>query len=679
MLLSAARILLAFSPRRGLSPRVIALGLAIGTPAGAAAQYGARANVQRPLAATNREDPSAAGSEIDLSARNRIDEGLQDVMHEVPGARILRAGAPGSFAGLSLRGAESAHTEVVLGDLPISGSDTGSFDFGLLPIELFERVEVFRGGAPLAWSSGAIGGVVRLVPHAALPSHFVLEGGGGSFGSGQGRAFAALRSPRLQWWTSAGARGSKNDYPYFDEGGTLFDPSDDRTRKRSNAEYVDIHAAGQLRRKIGAGWLEALALGLERQGGVPGPAAAPALQAQQNYLRTLTSLAYTHQRGEDEHPERRLQIALGGGYDRNRFDDRFAEIGLGPQLTSDRFAALYARGSARFRLRSNLDLHFVGNLRWDGYTPRDALSPLQVDASKRFSEALATELLWHERKAGLRWELRPSLRVEGSHARLAAAQDEGSRTSRSVDVLAPTYRLAGALGIAPGLTLSSSLANGRRVPSMLELFGNRSTLLANPALDPERSTSVDVGLSTRMHHRGFSLGAELRVFSLWMQDLIRYRRTAQYTAIAENIARARSHGLELGIHGDYHKRLRSVASLNWLRTRDAQGRRLPLRPEWQGFFRQELRLPLQRFGLDALTLYGEVSYLGSNYVDPANLVALNARLWLNAGLRLDVAEGRWALLFSARDLLDERGDDLLGFPLPGRRVFALLRYRGGLP
>ena len=71
----------------------------------------------------------------------------------------------------------------------------------------------------------------------------------------------------------------------------------------------------------------------------------------------------------------------------------------------------------------------------------------------------------------------------------------------------------------------------------------------------------------------------------------------------------------------------------------------------------------------------QVAYIGKSFADPANFVEIPARAVLATGAGVDLFEGHLALSFRVDDLLDVRGFDLLGFPLPGRRYTGRLSYR----
>jgi outer membrane cobalamin receptor len=86
-------------------------------------EYTATATARRPIPSTNREDTTASGTTIDTRGRPLSLETVSDVMREAPGTRTQQLGGFGSFSGLSLRGAETSHTTVLLGNLPLDTID----------------------------------------------------------------------------------------------------------------------------------------------------------------------------------------------------------------------------------------------------------------------------------------------------------------------------------------------------------------------------------------------------------------------------------------------------------------------------------------------------------------------------------------------------------------------------
>ena len=114
----------------------------------------------------------------------------------MPGAHVVQSGGQGSYSTVSLRGGELGHTSFLLGEMPVSGPDSGPLDLSLLPLEVFDRLEVYREGAPAFFDSGAIGGVVRLVPREDRESRLFASATGGSFGAWRADVTSTLRRSR---------------------------------------------------------------------------------------------------------------------------------------------------------------------------------------------------------------------------------------------------------------------------------------------------------------------------------------------------------------------------------------------------------------------------------------------------------------------------------------------------
>src|SRR5690242_6296191 len=79
-----------------------------------AAQYGARAEVESPPAAGSDQDPTAAATVVGARDRARELETVDDLLLEVPAARVRRSGGLGEHADVALRGAGAEHTLVLL-------------------------------------------------------------------------------------------------------------------------------------------------------------------------------------------------------------------------------------------------------------------------------------------------------------------------------------------------------------------------------------------------------------------------------------------------------------------------------------------------------------------------------------------------------------------------------------
>ncbi|MGB8328626.1 MAG: TonB-dependent receptor plug domain-containing protein, partial [Polyangiales bacterium] len=270
----------------------IGLVLLAAWPVSVTAQFGETAEVSRPIPSTNSLDATAAGSEILI--RDRIlAQSTNQLLQESAGTRLVATGGPGSFLCLRLRGVACDQVTVLLGNVPISSSDTGTFDLGLVPLEALDGFEVYRGGAPAWLSEGAVGGVLRLMPRTYKENELGARVTGGSFGTWGANLYGAAAGKKVQVFGTAGAGGAKNDYPYIDDNGTRFNPSDDTERTRQNADFLGGFGFANLVAETSeSSRLDVVFLGLGGERGEPGPGSSPALQARTQSTRLIGSVSW---------------------------------------------------------------------------------------------------------------------------------------------------------------------------------------------------------------------------------------------------------------------------------------------------------------------------------------------------------------------------------------------------
>lgn len=638
----------------------------------AAAQYGAAAEVDAPTITGNEDDPIASVTTIELGDRARPQERLDEIILEVPSVRALRLGGAGSFSGLSLRGTDIEHTAIWIGSIPLGTAEGGAFDLGTLPPELFSRVEVYRGGAPFLLGEGGIGGVLRLLPREARGRGAEATIGLGSFGEWSARVASEVSAESAHdpsMVAVVGASGSEGAFPYQDDGGTAFDPADDVERRRRNAQ--NLEGFGLLRADVplAGGKLEALGLAFARTGGVPGPAVQPTRDAQRSLFRSLIGLAYAKRIDHADETETRYDLLASFAHTRSRFSDLLGEVGLGRRATDDASTRAQLRGAFLHDLSPHLAIGALGTLRYEGYAPEDALARMPNGRSDRATGSIAAEARLRSRISSLRIEARASGRLEASASTLRDTRLDHPSEESDATRLAPTARLGLVLELGRGIGVSTSAYTATRLPSLLELFGDRGYLAGDVHLRPERALGVDLSFEGRGRTRALRVHAEVRGFALRIDDLIRYASSSQYTASPQNVDGATMLGAELALRGALLRSLSLVAAGSVLEARDADDRRLPLRPSLSGYARAELVLR-KRPWVRALGLYADIAYLGASFLDAANLVRVDSRVKIGLGVNVSLLGGRLALAFGVRDLFDARGTDVLGFPLPGRS-FAL--------
>ena len=643
-------------------------------------ELGATANVAAPVTARASEDATASATVVTVGEREHALESLPEALREVPGARVQSSGGYGALSTVALRSGQANHVSVLLDTIPLDTPDSGAFDLSLIPLALLERIEVYRGGAPVWLGDGAIGGVLRLVPAQARATHAQADLGYGSFGHYElalSNALARSSAPHPSLLAYAHLSGADNDYLYEDDQVTRFVSGDEQLVPQRNARVDDgdgfLHAGVDL----AGGRLSALVSGSGRTQGLPGPLAQPAEHAHRQLIRVLAGAGYLRERfAADGERENRVQLSASASQQSQRVSDD-SELGTGLPLETDdlwRRATLRAGGSVR--VLPWLEPTLLASAALDGFAPDNPLAfsaPPRV--SRRSSEAFALEPRVYGMLGDVRAELRPSLRVELSQARIFDPDLDGAaNTSAHSDSVAPTYRLAGLLAPLPALALTASAASGKRLPSLFELFGDRAFVDASPALRPERSRAFDLGVNAAGKSGLLHGSAELHGFLLFVDDLIRYERSSQMTLRAANAARARIAGLELGLDAGVGRYLNVTAALSAQHSRNQLERSLPLQPGFELLVRPELSFPVPQ--LDRALLFVELEHVGLLYLDDSNnSTSLPPRTMLAFGAGLELLQRRLRLLARVRNAFDVRASDVLSRPLPGREILLSLALR----
>ena len=236
-------------------------------------------------------------------------------------------------------------------------------------------------------------------------------------------------------------------------------------------------------------------------------------------------------------------------------------------------------------------------------------------------------------------------------------------------------------------TLRASAGMGIKEPSFFESYGESFFAQGNPDLDPERSTTFDVGVEQRLF--ASRLRASLTFFHHDYEDQIAYSvvdfETFEGTYV--NLAKTRAQGLEvalearplpeLALYGQYTyldgEILESPSGFDPIY---AAGEPLLRRPKNQGSLGAELTFPRWSAGA-TLVLVGERA--DSDFA-AIGLTSNPGYARLDARLRVRLV-GALEAFVVADNLLDEKYQEALGYPALGRSIRGGLRLRvgGGRP
>lgn len=644
-------------------------------------------------------DPLATPASVTVIA---IDEHLATsadlgaVLEQAPGANVERLGGLGDWSGVTIRGSTMRQVLVALDGVPLNPDGASVINLSELPLQAFERVEVYRGSVPAELGGAPVGGAINLVT-GERPPPLALEAMGGSFGTSRGFASGGLRGELgdepADVLAVAEVFRTRGDFSYFDDDGTTYNLIDDSFRTRENNDK--LQGTLHLRARVGdehlrLTLLDALTL---RDEGLAGVADAPAVQAR---LATARNLGVAQLSASND--EMRAVARAWGWQRAEQYDDRMGEIGAGSQWTQDQAASWGVLGDLRRAWGSKAISEITTLLRRDTWSSLDLLEGDADGPRGRLVGGLTLSgALWLDQG---RVALQPKLvglvlddtDLDGPSGQVSVIDPVDTTTRTHLDPwLGALWRPR------PWLVLKGNAGTALRPPDLSELFGDRGVMVGNPELVPERSRTADLGLRVEAPEDGRLPGsAELTAFATRTRDLIAYVQTGQRVMVPINLGDTRVMGLEGALDWGLGGWLESRTALTWTYSENLSkdpeytGKQLPRVPAWD----LSQSTALVREGRLSARLGHTFSLVDGDYLDAVNVERAAPRAVHGAFLRLGYPARGLSLELDALNLANRRAEvvarnpvnaadpsralvaitDLSGYPLPGRSLLLSLRW-----
>jgi vitamin B12 transporter len=573
---------------------------------------------------------------------------VTDVLRIVPGVSVAAAGPRGSQTQVRLQGAEANHTLLVVDGIRFNDPAAGNeARFELLPTDLLDRITLILGPNSALWGSEAIGGVVDTETHVPGYGHPGLGARAeyGSFDSGRASAWVAGRAGKVRL-SATGAWLSSDGIDAFARGGER-DGFDNRSasaklvfapvESTSGGDSLEFGIVGH-----------AIAGRSDYDGFDPVTfLRAETLDETRNRIEAVRGWAQGGHGGWTLKLDSSLLASanrnlLAGAPLNRTFGRRFtASAQLSKQLGRHLFTAAVDHQVEHFRARDQI---------YFGATDQDR--------SRRLTALVGQ---WHAD-----WTK-------------ALATDFAIRRDRfSAFADATTLRAGVTVKPVADLSLYASYAEGIAQPTFYDLYGFfPGSFAGNPALKPERSTGWQAGANFVRGRYDLAVSvftARLRDEIIDVFDPATFRST---TANAGGTSRRR------GFEARAQLRLSDAAHLFLSYTYlDATEQQAP-----GALLVREVRRPRHSagFGGDGevghLTWGATLAWIGPRRdVDfnlfPARTVRLDPYLLASVQLGWQVAKQIEAYV-RTENAFDARYQDVVGYRMPGRTVYAGVRLRLG--
>ncbi len=596
-----------------------------------------------------------------------------DVLRRQPGVAIVDSGGYGALSTATIRGATSAQTPVYLAGIRLNDDVAGTADLSLVPLWMIDRIEVYRGHAPLEADRLGVAGAIFFEPRRPISNEAAAGGMLGSFGSEAYFARAQVGDERAGALFGLRYERARNDYAFVDDRGTRFVTDDDRIVLRTNADAAtwDAWSLGTVK-LTDRGRLDIVANVVSRNQGVPGLALLPTRSARARFDRELLGISTTLQCG----PRCEWRSFAHTLVAKSRLDDPEFELGLGS-------AGMTVRGA---RAESGTELHLgVGSrvtisptLRLSG--EELTLSPLAQtteNANRLFARPAVQLDIAMTDKASLRFVGALEHQATKGPLRMPGSLDAPSAVPTSTE---PMARASASYELGQHSELSVSAARYARVPTLGELYGISGGARGNPELLTEKGYVFDAGGKARtpLGKTGVMYG-EAFGFARFVDELIAFRRASLSYLRAFNVGESRTLGVETQVGVSPWPFLLLEANATFLDARDVEGgnaTQLPFRSRLVLAPRIELRGGRVRaLRLEDARLEVKYVYQSNRTADPAGLIRIPEQGSLDVEGKITHFGGAWSLRAYVQNLLDQPRFDLIGYPLPGRALFVSAEWR----
>ena len=532
-------------------------------------------------------------------------EDLSDLLRSLPGVDVVRSGGPGSQVSIFLRGSNSNHVLVLIDGVRASSSNTGAYVWEQLPLNQVERVEVVRGPRGSIYGSDSIGGVIHVITRSDTTPYARVTGG--SYGTAEFEGGLGYEGENTRLSVNAGYR-DVDGFSAQNPNGFSYDPDDDGF-KSANLGVKGSTQTGDYR------WTYSL-LALDSE-----------TEFDQGVSETSQAIAALGFHGSIS-PAWEYQLLAGYA---------------GEELTSD--FGFFETGFDSDRLQ----------LSWQNQYAAGANSNFSFGADW-FDENGKSLYSWDESRSNTGLFAAWDFFANRFHSQVSGRWDDNSEFGSEF-----TGQAALGYEIGDHWQLMGSYGSAFRGPNLNEQYspGFGGLFAGNPDLDPESSTSAELGL--RWSHPGAgTLSAAL--YRTEVEDLIAFNGE-EFQAI--NIDEARLKGIEL----DY-----SWSRANWLIGANATfqqaedsltGEPLLRRPE------EKASLALDRTFDNGSWLGLEWLYVGDRQ-DFGGIELSSYQLFnLRAGWQFLPA---WRAELRGDNLADETYEPAYGFNAAGRSWFISLAW-----
>ena len=519
---------------------------------------------------------------------------LGRLVDRTAGVKLREEGGVGSDFDLSINGMSGNSVRYFLDGVPLDTKGSG-VTLANLPVNLIDRIEIFKGVVPTWLSSDALGGAVNIVTNRKKTNYLDATYSIGSFHTHRADLNGQyVFSNGLTIRPTLGVSYSKNDYmmrgvEVWDEESGEYVNVD---RRRFHDDYLSLlgqvevgftdkwwadeffvcASYNKVGKEVQTGQIQTKVVGeAERRTEAWGISAN--YQKRHFLLKNLTaSLSLSH---TWDHSQTIDTVYRKYDWNGDFIKSSRNEItGRARTLRHYKRPLTIARADFRYSLSDqhllNLSyaLNRTGNDRWDEVdktfeSANDILAKHIIGLS--YNQSLFSGMLNNT------FFLKDYI----NHLSINQTDIPTVTGSRDVQGSSTSNDLGGGVGIRfqpiEALALKASYEHSIRLPLARELLGNGTTIYANVALEPEKSNNWNVGLFGTLKNDFHTLSYEVNGFLRFVDNYIQ-PQVSEKEGMMQYVNQPAVHikGIEGELRYDWLHRLQVVGNVTWQDARDRQ-------------------------------------------------------------------------------------------------------------
>lgn len=645
---------------------------------------------------------------------------LSDVLDRASGVKIRQNGGLGSHASVNLNGFSGRHVKVFIDGVPMQGMGS-AFQINNIPVNLAERIEIYKGVVPIELGSDALGGAINIISNKHKKSYADLSYSLGSFNTH--RSYLNLGYVDKKGFTfqiNAFQNYSDNNYPVFTQIREIATSKMSEESHWTKAFHNKYHNETAIFKVgvVNTRWADQLLLGLtlgQEYAAIQNANIMKIVYGEKsrNATTLMPSLTYS----KKDFLTSRLDFTLTGNYNRNfnqNVDTASREYNWYGEFSQRRTVGEAVNTLAEFNNENanaslNLvykinDKHSISiNDNWSTYE-RKNVDQKQVKDEFSIPDAKSSN---YKNVAGLSYRYQVQRKWVSAIFAKHFVQSTTGMVNVGESISFPTYKIKTTKADAFGYGFVStyfhkdfqykvSIEKALRLPSATELLGDAVLERSNASLRPENSRNINVGISYQKDlNKDHAIFIDASGLYRDVKDFIQ-RQIVQRTGEAHSVNHGRVQNIGANFEGRYYYKnyfhIGGTLTYQSLVNKERYDRydsaqlsqtyndRMPNQPYFFANGEAELKFPHFGGKSNLLSLGYHFHYTHSFYLRWPSMGERGDKSTIDKAITHDLMatyamkSGRYNVSIEGRNIADRRVYDNYSLQKPGRSFNLKLRY-----